>query len=225
MYTVFLAGGIASGKSSVARELERRGAWRIDLDQVSRSVLEPGGACAAEVAAAFGEDLVDPVTGAIDRRGIAERAFADAESAARLEAIELPYIRETLVRALKGGACGQTEPALCVVEVPLLDRLEPLFGLADEILVVDCPLELRRIRAIGRGMDARDFDRRAANQPSDAYLRAHATTLLDNSGGAHELAGIVDAWWREREAAGWRPTEVGEKRPPDAPRKVAGDVR
>ena len=225
MYTVFLAGGIASGKSSVARELERRGAWRIDLDQVSRSVLEPGSDCLAEVAAAFGEDLVDPSSGAIDRPALARRAFADAESAARLEAIELPYIRETLVDALEGGACGQTEPALCVVEVPLLDRLEPLFGLADEILVVDCPLELRRIRAVGRGMDARDFDCRAANQPSDAYLRGHATTLLDNSGGPGELAGAVDAWWRGREAAGWKPACGGKKRVQAAGGEAAADVR
>ena len=58
LYTVFLAGGIASGKSSVARELERRGAWRIDLDQVSRAVLEPGNDCLPEIADAFGDDLL-----------------------------------------------------------------------------------------------------------------------------------------------------------------------
>jgi len=210
MYTVFLAGGIASGKSSVARALERRGAWRIDLDELSRTVLAPGSECVAEVAEAFGADLVDASTGALDRRALAERAFADPESAARLEAIELPYIRRMLVRALEGGPCGQTEPALCVVEVPLLDRMEPLLGLADEVLVVDCPLELRRVRAVGRGMDAADFDARAANQPSDEYLRAHATTLLDNAGGPSELAGHVAAWWDARSAAEWKGAADGQ---------------
>lgn len=204
MYTVFLAGGIASGKSSVARSLERRGAWRIDLDQVSRAVLQPGSDCVAEVAHEFGDDLVDPESGALDRAKLAGRAFADPESTARLEAIELPYIREVLVHALEGGPCAQTEPAVCVVEVPLLDRLESMFDLADEILVVDCPLELRRIRAIGRGMDGRDFDRRAALQPSDEYLRAHATTILDNAGGPSELAERIEAWWSKREASGWK---------------------
>ncbi len=210
MYTVFLAGGIASGKSSVARALERRGAWRIDLDELSRAVLAPGSECVAEVAAVFGADLVDARTGLLDRRALAERAFAAPESAARLEAIELPYIRQMLVRALEGGPCGQTEPELCVVEVPLLDRLEPMLGLADEVLVVDCPLELRRVRAIGRGMDAADFVARAANQPSDAYLRAHATTLLDNTGGPSDLAAHVDAWWDARAAAGWKGAANGQ---------------
>ncbi|WP_321970561.1 dephospho-CoA kinase [Paratractidigestivibacter sp.] len=203
MYTVFLAGGIASGKSTVGRALERRGAWRIDLDRLSRAVLEPGSPCVAEVADAFGEDLVDAASGALMRGLLAKRAFADAESAARLEAIELPYIRELLVHALEGGPCGQTSPAVCVVEVPLLDRMESMLDFADEVLVVDCPLELRRVRAIGRGMEAADFDRRAANQPSDECLREHATTILDNTGGPSDLAARIDAWWVAREANGW----------------------
>ena len=62
MRTVFLTGGIASGKSTVARELERLGAWRIDLDELSRRVLEPGSPCLGEVTRAFGDDLVDPRT-------------------------------------------------------------------------------------------------------------------------------------------------------------------
>ena len=204
MYTVFLAGGIASGKSSVARALERRGAWRIDLDEVSRAVLEPGSECIAEVVEEFGEDLVDVQTGVLDRGALARRAFADADSTARLEAIELPYIRRMLVRMLEGEGCCLTKSRVCVVEVPLLDRIESMLNLADEVLVVDCPLEVRRVRAQGRGMDVADFDRRAALQPSDEYLRERATTLLDNSGGPSELAERVDAWWSEREATGWK---------------------
>ena len=69
MYIVFLAGGIASGKSTVARELERLGAWRIDLDRISRDVLEPGGECTLAIADAFGQDVLDPITGAL-RRGL-----------------------------------------------------------------------------------------------------------------------------------------------------------
>ena len=99
---------------------------------------------------------------------------------------------------------GIPKPRVCVVEVPLLDRIESMLNLADEVLVVDCPLEVRRVRAHGRGMDVADFDRRAALQPSDEYLREHATALLDNSGGPSELAEQVDAWWSAHEAAGWR---------------------
>lgn len=195
MHTIFLAGGIASGKSTVARELERLGAWRIDLDEVSRAVLSPGSPCLADVASAFGDDLVDPETGELDRALLARRAFADAESAALLERIELPHITRMLVRMLEGECCAMTKPVACVVEVPLLDRVEPLLGLADEVVVVTCPLDVRRRRAEGRGMDPADFDRRVAGQPSDEYLRAHADVVLDNTGDEAALVSAVRSWW------------------------------
>ena len=181
LYTVFLAGGIASGKSSVARELERRGAWRIDLDQVSRAVLEPGSDCLPEIADAFGDDLLDPQTGELDRGLLAGRAFADPASCTLLEKIEMPHIKRMLVRMLEGEGCCLTAPVVCVT----------------------CPVEVRRERAIGRGMDGADFDRRVANQPAEEYLRAHADTVLDNSGAPERLATALDAWWAERESSGW----------------------
>lgn len=201
MYTVFLAGGIASGKSTVARELERLGAWRIDLDQVSRQVLEPGSPCLDEVAAEFGDDLIDSQTGELDRGLLARRAFCDPHSAALLEKIELPYIKDVLLRTIQGGGCILRRPRVCVVEVPLLDRMESMFDLADEIVVVTCPVELRRVRAEGRGVDPADFDRRVANQTSDEYLRAHAGTEFANTGSEQELVDQVYAWWESRARA------------------------
>ena len=206
MYVVFLAGGIASGKSLVARRLEGLGAWRIDLDQVSRDVLAPGEPCVDELAATFGADIVDAETGVLNRSLLAERAFADDASLALLECIEHPFITERLESLLSGTNpdCPSPLPSVCVVEIPLLDRVERLIPLADEVMVVVCPLELRLERAVGRGMDLEDARRRAASQPSDDYLRAHASFALDNSGGLDKLLSAVDAWWDTHEAAGWQ---------------------
>jgi len=204
MYVVYLAGGIASGKSTVAAELERLGAWRIDLDQISREVLEPGQPCTRAVADAFGEDLLDPATGALNRALLARRAFATAGGVRRLEEIELPAIRARLADVLAHDACAAHEPDCCVVEIPLLDRMEDALGLADEVVVVDLPLDERRQRAIGRGMTADDFDARAANQPSDEWLHAHADTLIHNGGTLEELLDAVTAWWDDHASQGWR---------------------
>lgn len=195
MHTTFLAGGIASGKSTVARMLHERGAWLCDLDQVSREVLESGSPVLAQVAAEFGDDLIDPESGELDRLGLAVRAFASAEATERLEAIEMPAIRERLAQILTNSCCAATEPALAVVEVPLLDRVEDLLPLADDVLVVCAPLALRRERACGRGMDGEDFDARVAHQATDDYLRAHATHVIENDGDEEALARAVDAWW------------------------------
>lgn len=197
MYTVFLAGGIASGKSTVARMLRDRGACLIDLDQVSREVLEPGTACTAAVAAEFGEDLLDPETGTINRALLAKRAFDTPEATVRLEAIELPAIKERMIEMLNRSCCAASEPKVTVVEIPLLDRCEDLFDLADEILAVITPLETRRRFAIGRGMAGADFDNRVARQTSDAYLRTHATTVIDNTGSLADLEALVNQWWEQ----------------------------
>lgn len=196
MHTTFLAGGIASGKSTVARMLHERGAWLCDLDQVSRDVLESGGPVLAQIASEFGDDLIDPETGELDRLGLAVRAFASPEATERLEAIEMPAIRERMSQILTNTCCAATEPALTVVEVPLLDRVEDLLPLADDVLVVTAPLELRRARAVGRGMDAEDFDARVARQASDEYLRARATHVIENTADVEALERAVEAWWQ-----------------------------
>ena len=214
MYKVFLAGGIASGKSTVSRILEGLGATRIDLDQVSRRVLSPRSACLAAVAKTFGEDLVNPATGEIDRALLAKRAFATPEGGARLEAIELPFISEALARALEEEERSGTAP-VCVVEVPLLDRVEGMFSQVNEVLCVVAPLDVRRVRAQGRGMDVGDFDRRVALQPSDEYLRSHADVVFDNADGEKSLASQVHVWWDARERKGWSqrsPRENGARR-------------
>lgn len=193
MRTVFLAGGIGSGKSTVAQELERLGCGRIDLDQLSREVLQPGSQTTLEVARAFGMDLLDE-RGSLDRRLLAARAFATAEDAARLERIELPAIAQLLEEHLSVLANASDSPEICLVEIPLLDRAGALRHLADETVLVDCPVELRRVRAIGRGMTGEDFDARVANQPTDEWLRAHADTIISNTGTYDELIAQVHAW-------------------------------
>ena len=195
MRCAFLAGGIASGKSTVSRLLREKGAWVVDLDQVSRDVLQPGSPLLDELSAEFGDDIVDGRTGELNRGLLAKRAFASAEATERLEQIELPAIRERLAQVLTTSCCATTAPALTVVEVPLLDRVEDMFSLADDILVVVAPMDLRRERAVGRGMTAEDFDVRVSKQPSEGYLRAHATHVFDNSGNEEALRKQVDLWW------------------------------
>ena len=203
LYTVILAGGTGSGKSTAGRILEELGCARIDLDQISREVLAPSSPIIGAICAAFGADLVNAETGELKRGLLAERAFVSAERAAQLEAIELPAIRSLLSQRLDDLAAQEGHPACCVVEVPLLDRMGEGIGLADEVMIIWCPLALRRERAIGRGMTGEDFDARVANQPTDAWLRAHATTLIDNTAGPEALRTQLEDWYARHEGRGW----------------------
>ncbi|MDO4536786.1 MAG: dephospho-CoA kinase [Coriobacteriales bacterium] len=218
MYVVFLAGGIASGKSTVARELERLGALRVDLDELSREATRTGSVTNDKIAQEFGADVLDPITHELRRAELARRAFSSAERTRALESIVHPAIRELLLSRIRpeegsaareesaareGSAVGVGQPSaadhtICVVEIPLLDRVEDLLPLADEIMCVICPRELRRERAIGRGMRGEDFDARVAQQPSDAYLTSRATTVITNDKDANALLAQINDWWVSR---------------------------
>ncbi len=195
MRVVFLAGGIASGKSTVATRLAELGARRCDLDQLSREVLAAGSPLLDAIAERFGDDLVDAETGELDRALLAERAFATPEATADLEALQHPAILSLLREKVAEAADEDVPPDVFLVEVPLLDKMGDALALADEVLVVMCPLERRRELAIGRGMDPEDFEARVSRQPSDEELLAMADSVIDNSGSREDLIAQVDAWW------------------------------
>lgn len=199
MITLFLIGNIASGKSTAARYLERRGALRIDLDELAKDLYQPGSAVVDEIAAEFGWNVVN-ANGGIDRAVLADRAFATPEDTARLNAIVHPVVLEQLgLRLLPANCCSVMVPEhpFAVVEVSAPEGFEDAFALADEVVAITAPLEARRVRAIERGMDADDFDRRAECQPSDERLLALATRSIDNSAADDSLFDSLDALLEE----------------------------
>lgn len=211
MHVIYLAGGIASGKSTVSRTMRELGAELIDLDELSREALGPGSRILPQIRAEFGDDVINPV-GGVRRDLLAQRAFASTERTVTLEEIELPLIDE-LLRARVAALAEQErlerekDPGapekVVVVEVPLLDRMRGSFDMADEIVGVVCPVPARRARAAQRGMDPRDFDRRLQQQPSDAYVRAHCSHIFNNIRTMDVFVQEVRDWWHEREAQGW----------------------
>lgn len=211
MHVIYLAGGIASGKSTVARTMRGLGAELIDLDELSREALAPGSRILPQIVAEFGEDIINPA-GSVKRELLAQRAFSSTERAVTLEEIELPLIDELLrarvaeleEREREERAKDPDAPQkVVVIEIPLLDRMRGSFDMADEIIGVVCPLPARRARAAQRGMDPRDFNRRVDQQPTEAYIRAHCSHVFNNIHPADVLEQEVTEWWRSREEQGW----------------------
>ena len=79
-----LTGGIGSGKSTVARLLQARGAAVIDADAIARSVTAAHGSAMPAIAKTFGADFVTP-EGALDRDRMRAHVFDDALAKKRLE--------------------------------------------------------------------------------------------------------------------------------------------
>ncbi len=182
---VGLTGGIASGKSTVARLFAARGVPVVDTDRIARQVVEPGTAGLRAVAAAFGPQVLT-ADGRLDRAALGRRVFNDASARRRLEGILHPHIRQRLAAILGGLRAPYT-----VVVVPLLVETGMDRDM-DTVVVVDLPEARQRQRLAARdGLGAADIEARLAAQATREQRLAAADHVLDNSGAHPTLTGQV----------------------------------
>ena|GEM_PF-649458 len=184
-----LTGGIASGKSSVARLLAQRGAVIIDDDVLAREVVEPGTLGLAQVVARFGPQVLH-ADGSLDRAELASRVFADDQALADLNAIIHPLVEQReweLDAAAPNGA-------IVVHMVPLLVEVGWQHRF-DQVMVVDVPPDVQTERLIRRdGASPEQARARVAAQVGRGERLAAADVVIDNSGDLDATAAQVDAW-------------------------------
>jgi dephospho-CoA kinase len=195
MLLVGLTGGIGSGKSTVARLLQERGAVILDADVFARDAVGAGSPGFGEVVRRFGEAIVGP-DGELDRSRLASIVFADPAALADLEAIVHPEVR----RMIADGVQAQLDAERVVVLVnPLLIEMGTHRD-CDAVVVVSASPDTQVARSVARGMDEADVRARIAAQlPLDERARM-ADVLLDNEGSLEELEAEVDVLWRDLEA-------------------------
>lgn len=195
MPLVALTGGIASGKSTIARRLAEHGAVVVDADQIVRDVQEPGSPVLADLADAFGADILH-ADGSLDRAALGTRAFGDAAAVARLNAIVHPAVR--IESAERFAAAFAADPeAVVVYDVPLLveARVDDPWEL---IVVAHAPADVRRHRLVElRGLSEADAAARLASQVSDEARLAVADVVIDTAGSLEETHRQVDELWRD----------------------------
>lgn len=192
MKTVGLTGGIACGKSTVARLLADRGVATLDADQVARQVVEPGQPALAEIVMRFGDGVLR-ADGTLDRKGLGAIVFADPSARRDLEAITHPAIRAQTVGFLMAQA--EAGAVAAVVEAALLVETRS-HRLYDELIVVGCSPQIQRTRLLSRdGFTEAEADQRLTAQLPLADKRAVATEYISNDGDEAELAVAVDRAW------------------------------
>ncbi|WP_225754345.1 dephospho-CoA kinase [Actinotalea sp. Marseille-Q4924] len=192
MLRIGLTGGIAAGKSVVARRLAELGAVVVDYDALAREVVAPGTPGYAGVVEAFGPEVVTPA-GDLDRAALAGVVFTDAAARARLNAIVHPLVRAAARRREEEAVAGGR--SVVVHDIPLLvETGDP--AAFDEVVVVEAPADVRLARLVeGRGIAEEQARARLAAQAGEEERRVAATVLLDGSGTVEHLAAQVDALW------------------------------
>lgn len=198
MLLVALTGGIASGKSTVARRLAEHGAVVVDADRVARDVVAPGEPALARIAETFGAGVIAP-DGTLDRPALGAIVFADPDGRAKLNAITHPAVLERS-RALFAAAAEADPDAVVVYDIPLLVEA----GRHDEfdlVVVVQAAEETRVERMIElRGMTREEALGRIRSQASDAERLAIADVVIDADGSLEETVAQADALWENLRA-------------------------
>jgi dephospho-CoA kinase len=187
---IALTGGIASGKSTVAKLFEALGAKLIDTDQIAREIVTPPSAVLERIAARFGPEIL-LANGALDRAHLRRIVFADPAARKDLEAITHPAIREEVARLSR-----QVGGPYQLIAVPLLVETGTQ-GDYDRVLLVDAnPDEQKRRLMLRDGVDMPAAERMLAAQVSREERRAVANDIIDNSGDVKHLAAQVEALHR-----------------------------
>ncbi|MCM6760845.1 dephospho-CoA kinase [Rathayibacter sp. ZW T2_19] len=195
MHLVALTGGIASGKSTVARRLAEHGAVVVDADRLAREVVEPGEPALEAIAERFGASMIRE-DGTLDRPALGAVIFSDSAARADLNAITHPAVTARSQRLF--AEAGAADPAAVVVyDVPLLaeGRGSAEF---DEVVVVHAPQQTRIERLIAlRGLTETEARSRVTAQASDEERLALADRVLDSSGSLEQTLARADELWAE----------------------------
>ncbi len=196
MRVVGLIGGVASGKSTVAAELEKLGARILNADHIVHALLgEPE--IKSQLKQLFGENIMDS-QGNVDRRIVAKVVFGDDSNSRslrkKLENILHPAVRIEADKLLSLWRSQNVD--LAVIDAPLLIEAG-WAAMCDAILFVDTPQHLREEWAARRGWSVEELTRRENSQMDLSEKRDRANHRIVNDGDLKTLADRISQFWRD----------------------------
>lgn len=187
-----LTGGIACGKSTVARYMTEFGAHVIDADQISRDVMQLGTEGHRLVLESFGPNILE-ANGAISRAKLGEKVFADDEARAHLESILHPLIAaesgRRISQAQNEGAAVILYEAALLIESGRADMFRPLV-----VVWSEPSLQRARIRKRDHLSDPEIEQRLKSQMPIDKK-RTFGDFILENNGSLIDLRSQTKRLW------------------------------
>lgn len=193
-YIVGLTGGIASGKSTVTKQLKKLNIPVVDADVIAREVVQPKSKGLNALVKTFGQDILT-AKGELDRKALGEIVFNDEAKRNRLNSILHPLIRERILE-VKAEYEAEGHPVI-VLDIPLLFETD-YEKHCDEIMVLSVPREIQIDRLMKRDQSSKEeaLSRINAQMPL-AEKVAKADTVIDNSGTLEETNQQVITWHQQ----------------------------
>jgi len=192
MRTYAVVGGIAAGKSTVARALARGRGVRVDVDRIGHQVLRLE-RVRQRLLAQFGPDIVRP-DGTVDRRRLGRRVFGHPARMHQLETIVHPEIARRVGSRLAALRRDRIPVAILDAAVFFELDLEPVDG----VLAVTAPRRVRRARLEAeRGLRRTEAEARLRSQPRLASWTRRADVRIDTDCPRPVLRARIERAWRE----------------------------
>ncbi len=192
MFLIGLTGGIAAGKSTVAKRWVEHGAIEVDADSLARDVVQPGSEGLKRVVQAFGESVIDD-SGELNRKALAKLIFESDEKRLLLNSILHPLIRQLAAEQLKKF----DDHAIVIYNVPLLVEAEVDHDF-NLVVTVEAPEDEQVKRLMQtRGLSELEAKRRIAAQAQPIERAARADRILNSNQDINLLLRDADNLWRE----------------------------
>ncbi len=177
MKVVGVTGPSGSGKSTLCEIFESKGAYIIDADAVGHEILKHNEECKQALIRTFSDDIVSE--NQIDRRKLAQKAFASKDQTKLLNSIMYPYILLEISKILL--EYKQNDVHLCIIDAAQLFE-SGLDKFCDEVLAVLAPYETRLKRIMDRdGLTLESAQQRLAAQNNDEFYKSRTPYILDGT--------------------------------------------
>ena len=193
-----LTGGIATGKSTVAEMLVKRGALLVDADQIARDVVAPGSEVLVKIATFFMEQYqlnVVQENGALDRKTLGELVFSNPHAKEALNSMIHPPIRKQIIERIQTLE-RENPQKLIIADIPLLfeSKYDYMF---DEVMLVYVSRQTQLQRLMKRdGITLEQAEQRLAAQLPIDEKRKLASVIIDNSGIFADTERQIEQFWR-----------------------------
>lgn len=195
MILIGITGGIASGKTEVAKVFQKLGAEILSGDEIGKDVVEKNPQLLKKLVKAFGEEILTSKK-RLNRKKLGKIAFSSPSLTEKLNRIVHPFLLENLKEKIE-SLRRKSDKKIVVVDAALIVE----WGLQkklDYLVLVDCSKEKRVKRLIRqRGYTRKEAEQRIKAQLPESRKRKHADFIIKNAGGLKELRAHARVLWRK----------------------------
>ncbi len=193
-----ITGGIASGKTEVAKVFQKKGAKVISGDEIGKEVVEKNQVVLRKLVNTFGKGILN-TKGRLNRRKLGEVAFSNEKNKEKLNEIVHPELLRELklrIKKFRKARKSRNRKQLLVIDAALIVEWK-LYTELDKLILVTSTRKKRLERLRYLGLSKKIALDRIKRQVTDSRRRRYADFVISNNGSLKQLKDKTQALWHK----------------------------